>query len=203
MSRLQLALADCRPGGPAPARSLRPRPARSRRCKAPPCPVPSGGFGRQQQGKLAAIAHPRAARHVHARGARTNQRYDARPAPRLAQGPDPETHRPCPTADRQNFQAGLQARWDALPADRKEPHRATPGSARTALPPRNNDRKSASVDPAPYSARGFFVLWGKHALSTCHDPERRRHHPGGYRPDLRHGDGGSAPASGIRSCRRP
>ncbi len=131
---------------------------------------------------------PEAARHVHAGGARADQGHDARPAPRLAQGPDPENHGHVADTERQAFKSDLQARWDALPAARKTRiEQRLAGAASKPAPQPRALNESARLSPAPKWRGVSFLLGDSMTCRTCHDLECRRHHPDGVCSDLHHG----------------
>ena len=87
--------------------------------QSPAMPGPDGGFGRHHGGsKLAAFLSPeqRAAFMLKAREETRDMSRDQRKAWRKDQM---QKLASLSDTDRQKFKADLQARWDALPADRK------------------------------------------------------------------------------------
>jgi hypothetical protein len=85
------------------------------------------------KGQLARILTPeqRAMFMADARGQTKDMTRDQRRAWRKDQIQKITTMSP---TERQAFQSGLQARWDALPPGPQEPHRTTPGPARNPSP---------------------------------------------------------------------
>ena len=86
--------------------------------QSPTMPGPQGGFARHGGGKLAAMFSPeqRAAFMLQARQATAGMTPDQRRAWRRDQV---QRLIAMSGSDRQKFTADLQARWDALPPDRK------------------------------------------------------------------------------------
>lgn len=87
--------------------------------QSPAMPGSDGGFAHQHQGgPLANLLTPEQ-RFAFMQGAR-EQTKDMTPDQRRAWRKDQvQKLKTMSESDRQNFQASLQARWDALPADRK------------------------------------------------------------------------------------
>jgi len=86
--------------------------------QSPTMPGPEGRFGRQGAGKLAAFLSPeqRAAFMLKAREETRDMSRDQRQAWRKDQV---QKLASMSDTDKQKLKADLQARWDALPADRK------------------------------------------------------------------------------------
>jgi hypothetical protein len=86
--------------------------------ESPAMPGPDGGFGRRPGGKLAAFLSPeqRAAFMLKAREETRDMSRDQRQAWRKDQV---QKLSAMSEPDKQKLKADLQARWDALPADRK------------------------------------------------------------------------------------
>ena len=101
-----------------PLTSMAAAPGAIQAAQSPTMPGPDGGFARQGGGKLAVFLTPeqRAAFMLKAREETRDMSRDQRRAWRKDQVQKLVN---MPDADRQKLKADLQARWDALPADRK------------------------------------------------------------------------------------
>jgi|SRR5579871_1226568 len=115
---LLLAASLAAPPLTAPLAAVAATPGAVQAEQSPTMPGPDGGFARHGGGKLAAFLTPeqRAAFMLKAREETRDMSRDQRRTWRKDQV---QKLAAMSDADKQKFRADLQARWDALPADRK------------------------------------------------------------------------------------
>lgn len=118
MSRLKLVVLAAGLLASAPLSLLVATPGAVQAEQSPTMPGPDAGFGRHHGGKLAGMLSPqqRAAFMMQAHEQTQGMSQDQRRAWRKDQV---QKLTSMSEGDRQKFQTDLQARWDALPADRK------------------------------------------------------------------------------------